>query len=147
MLSGYLKVLSGSNTKVGIAEGIQGACQVTAAFPAGWLADRYRRDRVLKYSAVLGQVAVVLILLALFSGDLLGLFSRDETEKTQTRFDSTLVEYVLLCIGLGIWGTFCGASNAPLEALFADSTDTANRPRVCFIYFLASWFFFISLHS
>ena len=91
MLSGYLKVLTGTNTRVGIAEGIQGACQVIAAFPAGFLSDRFRRDRALKSAAVLGQLAFVAMLLALYSEEVLGKKIGGQKK----------VEFILMCVGLG----------------------------------------------
>lgn len=134
MLSGYLKVLTGSNTMVGIAEGIQGTCQVIAAFPAGWLADTYNRDQVLQYASFIGQIAVVAIVLALFSDDLASLFSTEQLEdKEELDLDEQAMkfQFVLLCVGLGLWGTFVGSSAAAFEALFADSTTDEDRPRVC----------------
>ena len=34
------KVTDGSNTRVGLAEGVQGAVEAAVAVPAGWIADR-----------------------------------------------------------------------------------------------------------
>ena len=121
-----MKVLTGTNTKVGIAEGIQGTCQVLFAFPAGWLADRYRRDRVLKSSATIGMIAIISILFALYSSKILSFENDGERSEAVVN-----LEYILLSIGLGLWGVFVGSSNPPLEALYADSTTKENRPRVC----------------
>ena len=85
-------MLTGSNTQVGLAEGIQGVCQLLAAFPAGLLSDRFRRDRVLKSAAVIGQLAVLTIIVALFSGEILG--QKDGGDYT--------MEFTLMCFGLGI---------------------------------------------
>ena len=84
-------MLTGTNTKVGLAEGIQGVCQVLAAFPAGLLADKSRRDKVLRLAAVVGQLAVVAILLALFSCEILGNDIGGQEP----------VKFVLICVGLG----------------------------------------------
>ena len=41
-------VQDNSNKSVGIAEGIFGTFCAAAGLPAGWLADRFRRDRTLR---------------------------------------------------------------------------------------------------
>ena len=130
-------MLTGTNTRVGVAEGIQGTCQVLAAFPAGYLADRYRRDTVLKYAGYIGQLAAFVVLCALFSSHLLSAWGTTTmelelgpVEDGRKEENRKKIEFVLLCIGLGLFGCFTGASNAPLEALFADSTTTEERPKV-----------------
>ena len=112
VLSGYLQGLGGSNFKVGLAEGIQGAAQALAAIPAGVGADRSRRDRVLKFAAGLGTLAFAAMLASLLLGARMG------------------SEYASVCVSLGLVGAYNGATNAPLEALFADSTTTSERPRL-----------------
>ena len=138
MLSGYLKALTGTNTKVGVAEGFQGACQLIAAFPAGYLADRFRRDKVLRYSSILGHFAIAAIFIALFWKET----SHSESEENTTQFVliciglgkdiilAILVSLIVLLVAIGLWGTYTGSSNAPLEALYADSTTDENRSTV-----------------
>jgi len=47
--SNYIYYLEGqSNTLVGLIQGIQGLCIPLGSFPGGYIADRTRRDLVLK---------------------------------------------------------------------------------------------------
>jgi hypothetical protein len=57
--------LCGDNKHAGYAEGVQGTFQALASIPAGILADRYRRDTVLKYSGVIGIVGTILTIVGL----------------------------------------------------------------------------------
>lgn len=61
----YLFKLCGDNKHAGYAEGVQGTFQALASIPAGILADRYRRDTVLRASGVVGIVGVILTLVGL----------------------------------------------------------------------------------
>ena len=76
-----------------------------AALPAGWLADKYRRDHILKGAAAIGAVAAATMALALLyqlpTGALFG--------------------------ACALLGTYTGFNNAPLEALFADCIPHGKR--------------------
>eukprot|EP00123_Amoebidium_parasiticum_P012836 comp21606_c0_seq1/m.30278 comp21606_c0_seq1/g.30278 ORF comp21606_c0_seq1/g.30278 comp21606_c0_seq1/m.30278 type:complete len:454 (-) comp21606_c0_seq1:584-1945(-) len=109
LLGPYLYALCGDNSHAGYAEGIQGFMQALAAIPAGFLADKIRRDTVLRGSSALGLVAIVLMLYALFWGG-----------------DSTHT-FILMTVGLGMWGFFTGAYLPPLQSIFADSVPNGNR--------------------
>lgn len=61
----YLFKLCGDNKHAGYAEGVQGTFQALASIPAGILADRYRRDTVLKYSGVIGIIGTILTIVGL----------------------------------------------------------------------------------
>lgn len=53
--SNYIYYLEGhSNTLVGVTQGIQGLCIPLGSFPGGYLADRTRRDIVLRAFGVIG---------------------------------------------------------------------------------------------
>lgn len=76
-----------------------------AALPAGWLADRYRRDYVLKGAAALGAMATAtLAAILLYQLPVQSLFGA--------------------CALLGV---YTGFNNAPLEALFADCIQRGKR--------------------
>ena len=76
-----------------------------AALPAGWLADRYRRDYVLKGAAALGAMAAAtLVATLLYQLPVQSLFGA--------------------CALLGV---YTGFNNAPLEALFADCIQRGKR--------------------
>ncbi|MCJ1241957.1 hypothetical protein MMC14_009964 [Varicellaria rhodocarpa] len=75
-----------------------------AALPAGWLADKYRRDCILR-GAVIGTVAGITLTLALlFRLPIEALFG-----------------------ACALLGTYTGFNNAPLEALFADCIPLGKR--------------------
>lgn len=107
VLSGYLKVLTGKNSDVGLAEGVQGLGQALAALPAGFLADKFSREWVLHRVSLLGLASVAGILSSLY---LAGQH-----------------EFVCFCVFVCLWGCFIGAANAPLEAIFADSLSSHDR--------------------
>lgn len=79
--------------------------QMLAALPAGWLADQYRRDFVLKGAAALGMVAAATLAIALLY-----------QLPVQSLFGA--------CALLGI---YTGFNNAPFEALFADCIQRGKR--------------------
>ena len=76
-----------------------------AALPAGWLADKYRRDRVLKVAAVIGTLAGASLAVALV-----------DALPIQALFGA-----------MALLGCYTGFNNAPLEALFADCIPRGKR--------------------
>ncbi|EKX38858.1 hypothetical protein GUITHDRAFT_89258 [Guillardia theta CCMP2712] len=109
MLSVYLLKLTNSTKRVGFAEGAQGVCMAISALPAGYLADKFGRSRLLK-------VAVVVGLLALTTGQAAIWFCQSDSSS-----------YISMLVSLCLWGTFTGISNPALEALFADSVESGRR--------------------
>lgn len=105
VLSGYLFVLTDSNTKVGLAEGAQGIAQCAFGLLAGWAADRFRRQTVCRVAAILGVVASLGLILAVATDDV----------SARARFN-----YVT--VGLSAFGAYQGCWSTALETLFADST-------------------------
>ena len=79
--------------------------QMVAALPAGWLADKYRRDNILRGAAVLGTVAGSSMALALL-------------------YKSPMAQLFLAC---ALLGSYTGFNNAPLEALYADCAPRGKR--------------------
>lgn len=79
--------------------------QMVAAVPAGWLADAYRRDRVLKAAAAIGAVAGASLAIALLYQLPIG----------------------VLFGACALLGSYTGFNNAPLEALFADCIPRGKR--------------------
>ena len=78
---------------------------MVAALPAGWLADNYRRDYILKGAAALGKVAGATLALTLLNK----------------------LPVAYLCVACGLLGSYTGFNNAPLEALFADCAPRGKR--------------------
>lgn len=104
ILSAYLYLISKSNADVGYIQGVRGAAQLLFAGPAGWLADRWRRDRVLLWSAVIGALASAGLAAAV----------------------STRAPLWTMCIAMAGMGAYTGASNPASESLFADSVQTGS---------------------
>jgi MFS family permease len=111
VLSGYLLGLTGTNTSVGLAEGVQGAVQAALAIPSGMFADKASRESVLKCASAVGVFAVIALNLALTVGQQSG------------------NEFVMVTAGLALFGAFSGMCNAAIGAIFADSLSGTERPR------------------
>ncbi len=107
VLSAFVYLLKSDDPKfVGLITGIMGVSQLITSFPAGYLADRYRRDTLLKSSAIVGILGVILTIIA-----------------------AKLEDFVFLGIALSFWGLFWGISNTAISALFADSIYDGNRSK------------------
>ncbi|CCI42901.1 unnamed protein product [Albugo candida] len=104
VLSGYMYVLTGSNKAMGTLTAIQGIAQVLLALPAGYIADRYRRDRNLKMAAGLGILSAIMTALAIGMSHL-----------------------GLMYVSFGIWGAFTALQRPAMEAIFADSIPRGRR--------------------
>ncbi|DBB11009.1 TPA: hypothetical protein ACH3X3_006490 [Trebouxia sp. C0006] len=98
ILSAYIYLCTGSNSTVGYVQGITGIAQMVAALPAGWMADKYRRDYILKGAAALGAIAGASLAITLLYK----------------------LPVNVLFGACALLGTYTGFNNAPLEALFAD---------------------------
>lgn len=86
--------------------------QALAAIPAGILADKLRRDVILRGSSIVGLLSIAVMIYALFYGN-----NNNHT-------------FVLMAVGLAMWGLFTGAYLPPLQALFADSVQNGNRSQL-----------------
>jgi len=105
VLSAYVYVITGgSNSQVGYLTGVLGTAQVLAAPFCAYLADRYRRDRMLKVAGAWGVCCSL-----------------------STAASLVLGNYWALCLCMLGWGAFYAASNPALEALFADSVPLGKR--------------------
>ena len=111
-LSGYLSAVGGSNAAVGLAEGFQGLAQLMFALVAGFVADRRGRQLPIRAGALVGAVAVCSIWLGIFVSM------------------SERAEFWACALGLFLWGAYRGVTLAPIDALFADSVETRDRPRL-----------------
>lgn len=61
LFDAYLLVLKGQNTFVGFVESANGVSQFAFALPAGWLADKMRKTRLLRMNCGLAAVGVALL--------------------------------------------------------------------------------------
>jgi len=81
-----------------------GMAQLSTSLPSGWLADKYRRDTMLRVGSGIGFVAAISTFIA-----------------------SRMNSFVLLGSSLAIWGLFWGVVNTSVTALFADSIADGDR--------------------
>lgn len=106
VLSSYIYLISGeSNQLLGWTSAATGIMMTIVVFPAGILADRFRRDKMLRIAAVIGIIALAII-----------------------AFANNLTQII---ISLVFWGFYQGVTRPSLEAIFADSVISGNRS---FIY-------------
>ncbi|SPQ93862.1 unnamed protein product (mitochondrion) [Plasmodiophora brassicae] len=89
---------------VGFAASVEGITQLVVAIPGGMLADRWRRDTVLRLAACLSVASLLFTAYAVHACDL-----------------------TLVYMAMAAWGASYALNDAPMEALFADSTPTGLR--------------------
>ena len=108
VLASYIYLLtSNSSVAVGNVTGLMGLCQVLMSIPSGILSDKYRRDTVLRFSLFVGFTALGII-------------------TTSVILDS----FILLCIGVSIYGAFYGLAYTAGEALLSDSIISGERSKI-----------------
>lgn len=109
-LTALLYLLTHGTQASGILQGVQGLATILVALPAGWAADRGRRDRLLRYHAAAGLLAVAALTVGLLAPSvmLLGVVRSQP---------------LLLCCAMWLFGC-CYAGNPLIEAIVADSTPT-----------------------
>lgn len=100
----------GDPKSVGYLTAAMGICQLLVSFPVGYLADKYRRDHLLKVASCMGIVAAGTTLKVLF-------WNGHDHQPT----------YGGLIMALCLWGCFWGITNTCLSAVFADSMDQGER--------------------
>ena len=121
----YLYLITNkSNEKVGYSEGIFGGFSMGWALLGGWLADKYRRDVIIRrggYVAVIGTASLlVLCSFELFSHELDGDLKENTHWVGSYLFLFACVGYLIVAIGEAI-------SDSSSEAIFADSVSTGSR--------------------
>lgn len=105
VLSTFIYLLAGnSNEVLGWTSGATGIMMTLVVFPAGALADRFRRDWMLYIAAIIGIIGMFFLIFA-------------ET-----------IQFVV--VALVIWGFYQGLTRPALESLFADSVPSGNRSRI-----------------
>ena len=105
VLSAYVYLLRDNNAEaVGLLTAIMGISQLLLSFPTGYLADKYRRDSLLKAASCFGFVAISTTLVAVYRRS-----------------------YMLLALALALWGSFWGIIYTTISALYADSIPEGKR--------------------
>lgn len=105
VLANFAFLLSDGDPKaVGFLTAAMGITQLLVSFPAGFLADKYRRDTILKVSSVIGVAAILTTMVALHYGS-----------------------FYWLLTSLSVWGVYWGCAQTAVQALFADSIPDGQR--------------------
>ena len=105
ILSSYIFLIANeSNELLGLTSAITGVAMTMTVLPAGYLSDRFPRDRILRSAAVVGLLGLVFALVA--------------------------TDIVMIFIALLFWGLFQGMNRPSLEAIFADSVESGNRSKI-----------------
>lgn len=104
VLAAYVYLLEDDLEAVGYITAVMGISQLASSFPSGWIADKYRRDSLLKIASVAGMIAIGITFYALYS-----------------------LNFKHLVMALAAWGCCWGIANTSLSALFADSIPTGKR--------------------
>lgn len=96
-----------SSTTVGYATSLVGIVQLITAVPAGMIADRSRRDILLRSAAVFASMAISAMIFAVLYNCMISLY-----------------------VAMVLWGLVYSLNDSPMEALFADSTATGKRATI-----------------
>ncbi len=105
VLSAYIFYLANeSNTILGYTSAAIGMAMTIVVLPSGILADKFRRDYLLKSAFIVGAIGIIL---TAFATDLL-----------------------LIFIALIFWGLFQGMIRPSTESLFADSIPSGKRSAI-----------------
>lgn len=99
----------GDPKAVGFLTAAMGLSQMIVSFPTGWVADRYRRDSLLRFASILGVGAATITIIVLWHPHGEG------------------PRYMWLLFALCVWGMFWGVTNTCISALYADSVPNGQR--------------------
>ena len=100
----FLLVNDDDKKTVGFITGLTGLTQLLSSYPASLVADRYRRDRVIKFGAIIGFISIIF-----------------------TMYAAQKANLTLLAIGLSCYGLSQGIVNPSVWALLADSVSKGGR--------------------
>ena len=102
VLSSFIYLLSDSSSELlGLTSAATGVTMTIVVFPSGYLADRFRRDWMLRMAAIFGLVSAVILFFA--------------------------TSLPMIFMALITWGMYQGITRPSLEALFADSVPSGDR--------------------
>jgi predicted MFS family arabinose efflux permease len=112
LLSVFIYKLTESSEDVGAISGSRGIATVIFAFPVAYFADRFRRDRILKFSSLVGFLSLACTVYVF----------------TQLQPGTKNLTILYSCF-IG-WGLFTVLANPNLESIFADSIETGRRRQI-----------------
>ena len=107
VLSMFIYQVSGYDSRViGYITSFMGLAQLAASFPSGYLSDKYRRDTVIRCSAVVGIVSIALVVSSI-----------------------ALKNLYFIAGAFAVVGTYWGLTTTSISALFADSLLEEDRSK------------------
>ena len=107
VLAMFIFQVSGRDSRtIGYVTSLMGLLQLFSSFPGGYFADKYRRDIVIRYSAVIGILSTALVVSAV-----------------------ALKNLWLIGGAFATVGTYWGLTTTSISALFADSLTDEERPK------------------
>ncbi len=107
ILSSYLYLVTNENAEmIGLVSVVIGFSQLLSAIPAGYFADKYRRDVVSLIGAVFGAAALILTCIAVYRNHLVGVI-----------------------VSLMLWGIFLGITSTSTMAMFVDCIPEISRSK------------------
>jgi len=86
---------------------MNGVTLILLAYPCGYLADRFSREKTLRIAGVVGMVAVLTSVIS---------FLRDDLN--------------LIALSMSLWGVYAACYCPALESIFADSLQHGSRSTV-----------------
>lgn len=92
------------NELLGLTSIASGIFMTIFVFPAGALADRFRRDIILKVSSVVGVTGIIILIAS--------------------------NSFVLILVSMALWGLFNAMVRPSLESIFADSVESGYRSKL-----------------
>ena len=113
-MSAYLLLRTGSQTKVGLAVGCQGVANLCAAFPGGWIGDRYGRSTAIRMAVCFGAIGYASVVASVNSASSL----------------SVEHEWMAIAASLFFVGLYTGSQNPNVEAIFGDSVPSGQRSKI-----------------
>jgi len=137
VMAAYIFLLTdNSNSLLGYSEGAQGLAQLVPGLLAGYLADKFRRDRVIRVAGFISGISIFATLFVVLadgrSGDVLPIPGLAPWMSNNVRGfgEHCPWRFILLTVALSLWSAAMGVSNAPMQAIFADSLPTGRRTEI-----------------
>ena len=124
LFAAYLYLITNkSNEKVGYSEGIFGAFSMFWGLLGGWLADKYRRDVIIKRGGYITLVGTV-ILIVLFA---IEMYAKTLNERLENLTFVGSYVFLFACIGCIVIQVGESIADSSSQAVFADSIETGTR--------------------
>ncbi|NHJ41234.1 MAG: MFS transporter, partial [Asgard group archaeon] len=92
------------NELLGLTSIASGIFMTIFVFPAGALADKYRRDKIIKISSIVGVAGLIILIIG--------------------------YNFTMILVSMALWGLFNAMVRPSLESIFADSVESGYRSKL-----------------